>query len=82
MPGEEFDLVMDEEEPLDLVMDEDDPLNIKFGESVIPIMKDDYNDLRNKPSINGVTLEGNKLMNDLFPDGLIIDGGDAGGIGE
>jgi len=39
----------------------------------------DYNRLRNKPSINNVELIGNLDFNNLFPDGLIIDGGKAGG---
>lgn len=37
----------------------------------------DYELLTNKPQINGVELIGNKLLNDLFPDGIIIDGGGA-----
>jgi len=36
-----------------------------------------YSDLPDKPQINGVTLSGNLKFNDLFPDGLIIDGGTA-----
>ena len=48
-------------------------------EAEAPVM-DDYNLLRNKPRINGVELSGNKLMNEFFPDGLIIDGGSAEGV--
>lgn len=36
-----------------------------------------YENLENKPQINSVTLVGNKFLNDLFPDGIIIDGGEA-----
>ena len=39
----------------------------------------DYEQLENKPQINGVTLIGNKLLMDLFPDGIIINGGDSTG---
>lgn len=39
----------------------------------------DYEKLANKPKINNVELIGNKLLNDLFPDGIIIDGGTAEG---
>lgn len=37
----------------------------------------DYERLENKPKINGVELVGNKFLADLFPDGIIIDGGGA-----
>ena len=39
----------------------------------------DYEKLKNKPQINGVTLIGNLFLNDLFPDGIIINGGDSTG---
>lgn len=39
-----------------------------------------YENLENKPQINGVTLVGNKYLNDLFHDGIIIDGGTAEGV--
>lgn len=37
----------------------------------------DYNKLKNKPQINDVTLEGNKYLMDLFPDGILINCGDS-----
>ena len=40
---------------------------------------DDYNILRNKLKINGITLVGNKTMTELLSDGLIINGGDSTG---
>ena len=39
----------------------------------------DYNKLNNKPQINNVELIGNISLEDLFPDGLIINGGTSGG---
>lgn len=36
-----------------------------------------YEKLENKPQINNVELIGNKFLNDLFHDGIIIDGGEA-----
>lgn len=38
-----------------------------------------YENLENKPQINSVELIGNKFLNDLFPDGIVIDGGTAEG---
>lgn len=42
----------------------------------------DYNKLDNKPQINDVTLEGNKYLMDLFPDGILINCGDSNGYPE
>ena len=49
-------------------------------EFVAPVITD-YDKLQNRPRINGVVLTGNKLFNDLFPGGFIIDGGNAEGAG-
>lgn len=38
-----------------------------------------YAGLPDKPSINNITLVGNKQLADLFPDGIIINGGDSTG---
>lgn len=59
-----------------LVMDSDDDSILKDD---VPYFKNetDYNNLENKPQINSVELIGNKFLNDLFPDGIIIDGGEA-----
>jgi len=45
------------------------------------VRETDYNELTNLPQINGVTLQGSMVLNDLFPDGIIIDGGSAEGVG-
>lgn len=58
-----------------LEMDEEEDLELEVSVPVIT----DYNHLQNRPRINGVILEGNKILNDLFPDGIIIDGGTAEG---
>lgn len=47
------------------------------GTPVIVSGARDYERLINKPQINGVELIGNKTIADLFPEGLIIDGGSA-----
>lgn len=79
MNEDEVRLQMDDDFPINLVFD-DDPLGFSIGGDVIPLLETDYNHLYNKPSINNVTLVGNKNMSDLFPDGLIIDGGSAEGV--
>lgn len=38
-----------------------------------------YNQLSHKPQINDVTLEGNKYLMDLFPEGILINCGDSTG---
>ena len=42
----------------------------------------DYNKLKNKPSIGGVTLQGEKNLSDFIDDYIIIDGGVASGYVE
>lgn len=58
-----------------LVVDDDQELTL-VGETP---MLSDYNLLHNKPKINSVELKGNILFSELFPDGMIIDGGGAWG---
>ncbi len=50
---------------------------VGLGANYTMVSSDDYELLSNKPQINGVELEGNKLLADLFEDGIIIDGGGA-----
>lgn len=61
---------------------------IKIGDGVtvvgdLPFVSDNqdvtYAMLPDKPSINHVTLVGNLQLADLFPDGIIINGGDSTG---
>ena len=53
----------------------------RLGNSIpIPTLVDDYNKLINKPSINHNVLVGDINFFDLFPEFLIIDGEDAGGV--
>lgn len=52
------------------------------GTPVIGGTTKDYERLINKPQINGVELIGNKLLQDLFPDGILINCGDATGYPE
>jgi hypothetical protein len=63
---------------LHLSMDATCGAELELGHS-FPVFKDDYNVLRNKPQINSITLIGNMLLADLFPEGIIIDGGNAEG---
>ena len=55
--------------------------DIQIGMQATGVTKD-YNRLKNKPQINNVTLEGNKYLMDLFPDGILINCGDATGYPE
>ena len=51
----------------------DETLDLKFGTEIVPVIgsgTDDYNDLINKPSINGVTLQGNKTNEELLIDAM------------
>lgn len=55
---------------------------IKIGDGLtlvgdLPFVNNAYEELPDKPQINGVTLVGNKQLSDLFSDGIIIDGGGA-----
>lgn len=50
--------------------------------NTIPIPVTDYNRLDNKPQINNVALVGNKFLQDLFPDGILINCGDSTGYPE
>lgn len=62
----------------ELIADDEDDNDSSLEDSN-PYMQrgtNNYNALSNKPQINGVELIGNKLIADLFPNGLIIDGGE------
>lgn len=51
----------------------DETLDLKFGTEIVPVIgsgTDDYNDLINKPSINGVTLQGNKTNDEILISGI------------
>lgn len=52
------------------------------GTPVINSGSKDYEKLDNKPQINGVELVGNKFLQDLFPDGILINCGDSTGYPE
>lgn len=62
------DSVLVEDSENDAILNEDTPYYEK---------ESNYEKLENKPQINNVELIGNKFLNDLFPDGIIIDGGEA-----
>lgn len=72
--------VMDNQCPIALQVDTTTEISFGVGEQSI-VVENDYDGLRNKPRINGVELIGNKLIADLFPDGIVIDGGTAEGVG-
>ncbi len=59
---------------------DDDPITFEQGTPFIETK--DYNRLENKPQINNVTLTGNKFLQDLFPDGILINCGDSVGYPE
>ena len=70
-------LLIDDQDDITLETDNNDDLILETTSGIGGTT--DYNVLKNKPQINGITLEGNKLLADLFSDGLILDGGDAEG---
>lgn len=65
---------MDADFELDLTGEQ--PLELGIGETSV-VLSDDYDSLRNKPSIEGVTLEGDKSFADLhlerITDSIIWD---------
>lgn len=58
-----------------------DSTEVSFDTGQPVTVSKDYEMLINKPQINGVTLSGNLMLNDLFADGIVINGGDADGFG-
>ena len=74
--GEDAILVLDDDD--DAILTEDSDNDTVLNEDIPYYEKEtDYENLENKPQINSVELVGNKFLNDLFPDGIIIDGGEA-----
>ena len=63
---------------MNLSLSSSSPLNLDLGQGGSAGVRD-YEKLKNKPSINHVTLVGNLQLADLFPDGIIINGGDSTG---
>ena len=62
----------------DLILEIDDESELVLTNDVPYYEKEtNYENLENKPQINSVMLIGNKFLQDLFPDGIIIDGGTA-----
>ena len=55
------------------------PLDVNLGPGGGGVAIRDYEKLKNLPQINNVTLIGNLFLGDLFPDGIIINGGDSTG---
>ncbi len=45
--------------------------------TIIHVGTDDYLELKNKPQINKIVLEGNKTFSDFFPGGILIDCGNS-----
>lgn len=74
-----FTLEVDGQSNYDLAATEDEDVGVELDAdiNVTHVVNKDYNDLENKPSINGVTLQGNKTSEDLgiaasFPSGGLI----------
>lgn len=59
-----FRAKFNEEDNLKAAFTEDEQLNAEFGEAT-KVSTSDYNDLYNKPQINGVELKGDKSLEDL-----------------
>lgn len=71
------DLILELTGNEDIVLEEDRRSDIELVND-LPYYNpgtQDYEELENKPQINGVTLIGNKILEELFPDGIIIEGG-------
>lgn len=63
-----FGARFEEDGAMNAQFSDDDTMNASFG-NVQRISTDDYNDLFNKPKINGVELIGNKTTEDLHIEG-------------
>ena len=68
--------IVEEDTPISLnvVEDEDLAYTLEVDE---PYQDKDYGHFHNLPKINGITLIGNLSFEDLFPDGFVLDAGDA-----
>ena len=71
---DELKIVLKSEDALRLDMQEQQPLELLLNNPVTYTGTTNYNELGNKPSINSVTLQGNKTASDL---NLVHRGGDA-----
>lgn len=71
---DELKIVLKSEDALRLDMQDQQPLELLLGNPVTYTGTTNYNELGNKPSINSVTLQGNKTASDL---NLVHRGGDA-----
>lgn len=78
--GIEFE-IGDEQETTFEIGDQDGA-SFEPGTPVINVGTKDYERLINKPQINSVELVGNKFLQDLFPDGILINCGDSTGYPE
>lgn len=67
---------------LTLELKDDKPLEIELRNPVPGFGTKDYELLINKPQINNIELVGNKFLQDLFPDGILINCGDSTGYPE
>lgn len=66
---EELDISLQDEDNLNINLEDEASLNVNLLEG-IPVGMDDYNALRNHPSINGEELIGNKTFEDLGRDDI------------
>ena len=73
------DLIFNIDSGDDLLLELSGADNFVLEESVPIIRTTSYNELYNKPKINDVELIGNQYLADLFPDGIIINGGNSTG---
>lgn len=66
---QEVDIQLEQDIAMDIQMGDDDTMEIKLIDGV-PMGTNNYNDLDNKPSINGVTLVGDKTFEQLGRDDI------------
>ena len=62
---DELRIVLNADEQLRVDMQDETPLTLNLQNAEIPVVTNDYEDLDNKPQINGVPLVGNKSNTDL-----------------
>lgn len=76
--NEELILRLEDEPELSLQLDDEiSPLELQIGDPVPVVGTKNYEELYNKPKIDGNELIGNMSLSELLSGGLILDGGTA-----
>ena len=70
-------LQLDNTSDLNLVIHDDSDLQLTVHDPIPQVWEKNYELLENKPQFEGITIMGNLTLADFFPDGFVIDGGNA-----